>query len=79
MSSQNHIVLIPANILQTTLVHLTTLVQQIIDNLVEDNIVLIPAIRLQTTLTQLTLLLQQILENLVEENADTDEEQPSNN
>jgi hypothetical protein len=79
MPPPNRIVLIPATILQTTLVYIATLTQQIIDNLIEDNVVLIPAIRLQTTLTQLTLLLQQILENLVKENADTDEEQPSNN
>ena len=79
MPSQNRIVLIPATQLQTTLVGLNTLIQQILDNLVEDNLVIVSTTQLQTILTQITTLFQELLENLVEQNADTDDEQPSNN
>jgi hypothetical protein len=37
MPSQNHIVLIPATQLQTILVQLTILLQQILENLVKEN------------------------------------------
>jgi hypothetical protein len=75
MPPPNRIVLIPATQLQTTLVGLNILIQQILDNLVEDNTVIVSTAQLQTIFTQITTLFQGILENLIEQNAD--EEQPS--
>jgi hypothetical protein len=75
MPSQSRIVLIPATQLQTTLVGLNILIQQILNNLVEDNIIIVSTEQLQTILSQITTLFQELLENLVEQNAD--EEQPS--
>jgi hypothetical protein len=75
MPSQSRIVLIPATQLQSTLVGLNILIQQILNNLVEDNIIIVSTEQLQTILSQITTLFQELLENLVEQNAD--EEQPS--
>jgi hypothetical protein len=75
MPSQSRIVLIPATQLQSTLVGLNILIQQILNNLVEDNLVIVSTEQLQIILSQITTLFQELLENLVEQN--TDEEQPS--
>jgi hypothetical protein len=75
MPSQSCIVLIPATQLQSTLVGLNILIQQILNNLVEDNLIIVSTTHLQNILTQITALFQELLENLVEQNAD--EEQPS--
>jgi hypothetical protein len=75
MPSQSRIVLIPATQLQSTLVGLNILIQQILNNIVDDDLVIVSTSQLQTILTQITTLFQEILENLVEQNAD--EEQPS--
>jgi hypothetical protein len=76
MPPQSRIVLIPATQLQTTLVGLNILIQQILDNLLEENLVIVSTAQLQTILTQITTLFQELLENLVEQNAV--DEQPSN-
>jgi hypothetical protein len=79
MPSQSRIVLIPATQLQTTLVGLNVLIQQILNNIREEDLIIVSTTQLQTILTQITALFQELLKNLVEQNADTDEEQPSNN
>jgi hypothetical protein len=76
MPPPNRIVLIPATQLQTTLVGLNILIQQILDNLVEENLILVSTAQLQTILTHITTLFQELLENLVEQNADTDDDSP---
>jgi hypothetical protein len=77
MPLPSRVVLIPATQLQSTLVGLNILIQQILNNIVDDDLVIVSTSQLQTILTQITTLFQEILENLVEQNAD--EEQPSNN
>jgi hypothetical protein len=62
MPSRSRIVLIPATQLQSTLVGLNILIQQILNNLVEDNIIIVSTEQLQNILSQITTLFQELLE-----------------